>query len=212
MCPGTSEKSDLKSKNKHSKDRAKTRYVDEALTSTDESPETDSEQSDSTESSDYNQEANYIKKTPKSYSKSVSKLKRKTPHRYRKPHDFKVQVAIKGVLIEATIDAGAHVNILPHRIAKQLYLPIQRSRMKICTYGSRPFPVRGKYEWTVSFGDSIIPSLWYIIKKKTIEPLLSGSTAEQLGIIKFAPSPLTSSGMKYINAINTTTATNDSTK
>ena len=52
----------MKSKNKHLKDRAKTRYVDEASTSTDESPETDSEQSDSTESSDYNQETNYIKK------------------------------------------------------------------------------------------------------------------------------------------------------
>ena len=54
--------------------------------------------------------------------------------------------------------------------------------------------------------------MWYIIKKKAIEPLLSGCTAEQLGIIKFAQSPLTSSDMKYINAINTTTTTNDSTK
>ena len=39
VCSGTSEKSDLKSKNKHSKDRALTRYVDPASTSTDESPE-----------------------------------------------------------------------------------------------------------------------------------------------------------------------------
>ena len=84
--------------------------------------------------------------------------------------------------------------------------------MKICLYGSRPFSVRDKYEGTVSFGDSVIPSLWYIIRKKAIEPLLSGSTAEQLGIIKFAQSPLISSDLTYINAINTTTATNDSTK
>ena len=48
MCPGTSEKSRLKSKNKHSEDCAKTRYADEESTSTDESPETDPEQSDST--------------------------------------------------------------------------------------------------------------------------------------------------------------------
>ena len=48
MCPGTSEKSKLKSKNKHSEDCAKTRYADEESTSTDESPETDPEQSDST--------------------------------------------------------------------------------------------------------------------------------------------------------------------
>ena len=150
------------------------------------------------------------KKAPKSYSKSVFNLKWKTPHCYREPHNFKVQVAIKGVLIAVTTDTGAQVNILPHHIVKQLNLPIQRSRIKICPYGSRPFSVRGKYEGTVSFGDSIIPSVWYIIKKKAIEPLLSGSTAEQLGIIKFAPSPLTSSDMKYINAINTTTATNDS--
>ena len=95
---------------------------------------------------------------------------------------------------------------------KQLNLPIQRPPMKICEYGSKPFSERSKYEGTVSFGDSVIPSVWYIIKKKATEPLLSGSTAEQLGIIKFAPSPLTSSDMKYINAINTTTATNNSTK
>ena len=112
----------------------------------------------------------------------------------------------------ATIDNGAQVSILPYHTAKQLNLPIQRSRMKICPYGSRPFLVRGKYEGTVSFGDSIMPSVWYIIKKKSIEPLLSGSTAVQLGIIKFALSPLTSSDMKYINAINSATATNDSTK
>ena len=62
MCPGTSGKSSLKSTNKHSKESAKTRYVDGASTSTDESPETDSVQSDPTESSDYNQETNYIKK------------------------------------------------------------------------------------------------------------------------------------------------------
>ena len=76
----------------------------------------------------------------------------------------------------------------------------------------KPFSVRGKYEETVSFGDSVITSVWYIIKKKAIEPLLRGSTADRLGIIKLTPSPLTSSDMKYINAINTTTATNDLTK
>ena len=212
MCPGT-ENLGMKSNIKHSKDRAKTRYVDEASPSTDESLETDSEPSDSAESSDYNQETNYIKKEPpKSHSKSVFNLKQQTPHHYWMPHDFKVQVAIKGVLIAATTYTGVQVNILPHHVAKQLNLPIQRSCMKICPYGSRPFSVRGKYQATVSFGDSIISSVWYIIKKKSIEPLLSGSTAVQLGIIKFAPSPLTSSDMKYINAINSATATNDSTK
>ena len=40
MCPGTTEKSGLKSKNKHSKVGAKIWYVDQASTSTDESPET----------------------------------------------------------------------------------------------------------------------------------------------------------------------------
>ena len=77
MCPGTLEKSRVKSKNKHSKDHAKTRYVDEESTSTDESPETDAEQSDSTESSDYNKETNYVKKKTPKYSKSVFNLKRK---------------------------------------------------------------------------------------------------------------------------------------
>ena len=70
------------------------------------------------------------------------------------------------VLITVIINTGGQVNILPHRIVKQLNLPIQRSRMKICPHRSRPFSLRGKYEGAVSFGDSIIQSVWYIIKNR----------------------------------------------
>ena len=85
------------------------------------------------------------KKAPKSYSKSVFNLKRKTPHHYWEPHNFKVQVAIKSVLIAVTTDTGAQVNILPHHIVKQLNLQIERSLMKICPYGSRPFSMKGQF-------------------------------------------------------------------
>ena len=51
------------------------------------------------------------------------------------------------------------------------------------------FQVIGKYHGVVSFGEKVVRSKWYIVDKKNIEPLLSGPTAEKLGIIKFASTP-----------------------
>ena len=83
---------------------------------------------------------------------------------------------------------GAQVNILPKSIATKLNLPIQHSHLKICQFGSKPYSVKGKYIGSVTYGTTILPSTWYIIDKKGTEPLLSGITAEKLGIITFTPS------------------------
>ena len=86
--------------------------------------------------------------------------------------------------VTANTDTGADINVMPMSEAKRLNLPIQHSRMKIYPYGGKPYRVKGKYEGTTSFGDTIIPTTWYIVGKK-VEPLLSGESAERLGIISF---------------------------
>ena len=80
-----------------------------------------------------------------------------------------------------TTDTGADINVLPKTIADKLKLPLEGSRMKLCPYGAKPFRVAGKYEGSIAFGDRITTAKWYIVK------LLSGNTAEDLGIIKFNP-------------------------
>ena len=42
----------------------------------------------------------------------------------------------------------------------------------------------GKYEGSVVFGDMVTSATWYVVHKNNTEPLISGSTAEKLGIIK----------------------------
>ena len=61
--------------------------------------------------------------------------------------------------------------------ARRLDLPLQKARLKICPYGWRPFRAIGKYEGTTIYGSSVIPGVWYVVKKQ-LEPLLSGELAE----------------------------------
>ena len=109
---------------------------------------------------------------------------------HHKKADYKVDIGINDQIVTVTTDTGAEVNVLPQNIAEMLNLPLQTSRMKISPYGAKPFNVVGKYEGCITFGSAVTRSKWYIVDKKNIEPLLSGSTAEQLGIIKFTSKPV----------------------
>ena len=105
-------------------------------------------------------------------------------------HDFQVEVAVRGKTIRATTDTGAEINVLPKRTAVKLKLPLEKSRLRISPYGAKPFRVIGKYEGSIVFGDMVTTATWYVVNKKNIEPLISGPTAERLGIIKFNSDPL----------------------
>ena len=117
----------------------------------------------------------------------MRRAKRTKGNRKRNRWDFKVEIAIKGQIILMTTDTGADINVLLETIADKLKLPLEGSRIKLCPYGAKPFRVAGKYEGSIAFGDRIATAKWYIVKRSNIEPLLSGKTAEDLGIIKFSP-------------------------
>lgn len=115
--------------------------------------------------------------------------KKRHRRRRRKKTDYKVDIGINEQTVTVTTDTGAEINVLPRHTAEALNLPLQTSEMKISPYGAKPFQVVGKYEGIVNFGPVQVKSKWYIVDKKNIEPLLSGVTAEQLGIIKFINKP-----------------------
>ena len=105
-------------------------------------------------------------------------------------HNFQVEVAVRGKIVRATTYTGAEINVMPKRMAAKLKLPLEKSRLRISPYGAKPFRVIGKYEGSIVFGDMVTTATWYVVNKKNIEPLISGPTAERLGIIKFNSDPL----------------------
>ena len=102
------------------------------------------------------------------------------PHsKKRKANDFRVDVGIKGQLITVTTDTGAKIYVLPKKIADKLELSLEKFRLKVSPYGAKPFRVLGKYTGSITFGDMVTTTTWYIVIKNKIEPLLSGQTAEE---------------------------------
>ena len=62
------------------------------------------------------------------------------------------------------------------------------SRVKIKPYKSSPINVHGEVRCSVTFGNTSIPTVWHVISG-SCEPILSGQSALQLGIIKFTNKP-----------------------
>ena len=73
--------------------------------------------------------------------------------------EYKVQVAIKGMVMEVNTDTGADINVMPEEEANRLKLPLQKTRLQICPYGGRPFRAIGKYEGNTTYGDNIAVSI-----------------------------------------------------
>ena len=80
--------------------------------------------------------------------------------------------------------------MLPKKIADKLELPLEKSGLKVGPYGAKPFRVLGKYTGSITFSDMVTTTTWYIVNKHRIEPLLSGQTVEELGIITFNANPV----------------------
>ena len=80
--------------------------------------------------------------------------------------------------------------MLPKKIADKIELPLEKSRLKVSPYGAKPFRVLGKYTGFITLRKIVTTTTWYIVNKNKIEPLLSGQTAEELGIITFNANPV----------------------
>ena len=107
-----------------------------------------------------------------------------------KPNDFKVQVLINNKLDSVLADTGAGVSVCGLETAKRWNLldRMSKSAVQIKPYKSKAIPTIGVSTCGVSFGDRTVPVQWYIIDE-SCEPILAGTKASHLGIIKFKPAP-----------------------
>ena len=96
---------------------------------------------------------------------------------------YEVQVAINSQYIKAYADTGADICVMSHETAKQLKLPLIKTKMRIRPYGSKSKPCKGLYVGTIMFEDQVTNAKIYVLKDN-VETLLSGKVCEDLGIIK----------------------------
>ena len=118
-----------------------------------------------------------------------------------KASDFNVEVVVNGSIASITADTGAKVSVCGKVQADRwgLLKKITPTSVRIKPYNSTPVPAIGMARCSVTFGTTSIPVCWYILDG-SCEPILSGSSAVNLGIIQFTKTPPI---YKPINMINT---------
>ena len=104
-------------------------------------------------------------------------------HKGKKPK-YAVEVILNEKSTTMFADTGADVSVMSLKTAKQLQLPLNRTKMKICPYRGKPTKCKGYYVGPVMYGDAVTNLRLYVIDKN-VETLLSGQASEELGIIKF---------------------------
>ena len=98
---------------------------------------------------------------------------------------YQVSVLLKEKMVKMFADTGADISVIPKRLAKELDLPLVKTRMRIKPYGSKK-KIRcvGYYVGPVRFGDEFANVGIYVVNGE-VEPLLSGAASEALGILTF---------------------------
>ena len=66
---------------------------------------------------------------------------------------------------------------------------LQRNGIVNSEVTSKVMHIQGRYTGSVKSGKVVTRATWYIVKRKNVEPLLSGPIAECLGIISFNAEP-----------------------
>ena len=101
---------------------------------------------------------------------------------------YQVQLVINEKTVDAFADTGADISVMSRELANELNLPLSKTKMKIKPYGSKSINCVGVYQGTVMCGEGVANVRIYVVKQN-VEFLLSGIAAEDLGVIKFNPTP-----------------------
>ena len=200
LCKGGKESRDKKCFRK--KSNKYTNRTEKDLSTSDESSDTDKSSDDSDYTSTDSSASEPVHTVTKARKRApkILTLQKKTKKRggcrrkygNRTPRfntfkgygDFHTTVLINDVEVEALVDTGADVNVISRQNALSLELQWKKSKTKLKPYGSKPLRVCGKLSGTVTFADKSIRSDIFVVKEN-LESLLSGKTAETLGIISF---------------------------
>ena len=115
---------------------------------------------------------------------SIRGGRRRKPRKHGEKKDFHTSVTINGAPVIALVDTGADVNVMSKTAAKSIGLKWKKSKIKLRPYGSKPIKICGIYHGPVKFNDNVVEAEIFIVKR-SLETLLSGDTAEDLGIVTF---------------------------
>lgn len=108
------------------------------------------------------------------------------PHLKSNKNDFSVRLMINNHLDRVIADTGARISVCGTTQAKKWGLlgKMYPSKIKIKPYNSNPIKVHGEARCAVTYGSTSVPVVWHIISGDC-EPILSGNSSLQLGIIEF---------------------------
>ena len=95
---------------------------------------------------------------------------------------FEVEIVVKERKIPAFADTGADVSVMSAKLAADLGLQLEKTKMRLKPFGSKSLKCGGSYMGTVMFGANVANIKFYIVPRD-VETLLSGAAAEALGII-----------------------------
>ena len=115
-------------------------------------------------------------------------------------NDFTVELVVNGNITSVTADTGAKVSVCGKQQALNWNL-LDRAvptNVKIKPYNSPTVSPIGKARCAVTFGTISVPVEWYILDA-CCEPIIAGSVAVHLGIIKFAKNPDIFKPIHHIN-------------
>ena len=113
--------------------------------------------------------------------RSGSSPKRLSPKRSR----YQVPVLIKERVVSMFADTGADISVISRRLAKELQLPLIKTKMRLKPYGGkRRIKCVGYYVGPVMYEGAVANVGVYVVKDD-VEPLLSGGASEALGILTF---------------------------
>ena len=86
--------------------------------------------------------------------------------------------------VNVLVDTGADVNVMSRLLARKIGIKWTKSNVQLRPYGSKPLKVCGVYSGPIVHGDTEAEVDIFIVKQP-LETLISGRTAEDLGIISF---------------------------
>ena len=115
--------------------------------------------------------------------------------------DFTVEVIVNNILGRLLADTGAKVSVCGKKEAHSwgLLTKMVPTNSKLKPYNSPPIPVIGTARCSATFGSTSIPVVWHIIDGQC-QPILSGQSAKQLGIISFQSEPAVFAPINMIHA------------
>ena len=122
---------------------------------------------------------------------SINLFRLKTLSKNYDTDDFKIEVAINNSLDKVIVDTGAKISVcgMNHANKRNLLKKIVPSKVRTKPYKSNPITVTGEAICAVTCDSTSILVTWHLINGPC-EPMLVGSAAVQLNIIKFNHKPV----------------------